>query len=91
MNSYKNSIKILPFSGAASVVSFCFRRVGCAWKIKQKKGSRRNEAEDRKQKKGSRRNEVEERKQKKGSRRNEAEDRKQKKGSMKEGSMKKDV
>ena len=65
MNSYKNSIKILPFSGAASVVSFCFRSVGCAWKIKQKKakqkiGSRRNEAEE---------NEAEERKQRKGSRR----------------------
>ena len=67
MNSYKNSIKILPFSGTASVVSFCFRRVGCAWKIKQKKGSRRKEAEDRKQKKGSRRKEAEETKKKEGS------------------------
>ena len=67
MNSYKNSIKILPFSGTASVVSFCFRRVGCACKIKQKKGSRRKEAEGRKQKKA---------KQKIGSRRNEEEGRK---------------
>ena len=72
MISYKNSIKILPFSGAASVVSFCFRRVGCAWKIKQKIGSRRKEAEEMKQKEGS---------MKKGSRRKEAEEMKQKEGS----------
>ena len=62
MNSYKNSIKIVPFSGAASVVSFCFRRVGCAWKIKQKIGSRRKEVEERKQKKRIRRKEVRRRK-----------------------------